>query len=81
MAPGCPRCQLLTRTAASSLCQIHKTLWRLRQAGARRVALQLPEGLLMYACIIADILERCSRSFSGTGSILEGLRNAACGLL
>ena len=34
-----------------------KTVWRLRTAGARRVALQLPEGLLMYACAISDILE------------------------
>lgn len=23
------------------------------------MALQMPEGLLMYACVIADILERC----------------------
>jgi hypothetical protein len=23
------------------------------------VALQMPEGLLMYACVLADILERC----------------------
>lgn len=37
--------------------EIHKTVWRLRQAGAKKVALQFPEGLLMYACIIADILE------------------------
>ncbi len=37
--------------------QIHKTVWRLRQAGARTVALQFPEGLQMYACVIADILE------------------------
>lgn len=37
--------------------EIHKTVWRLRQAGARRVALQFPEGLLMYACAIADIVE------------------------
>jgi 2-(3-amino-3-carboxypropyl)histidine synthase len=37
--------------------QIHKTVWRLKQAGAKRVALQFPEGLLMYACVIADILE------------------------
>lgn len=27
------------------------------QAGARRVGLQFPEGLLMYACVISDILE------------------------
>ncbi|PNH00630.1 Diphthamide biosynthesis protein 1, partial [Tetrabaena socialis] len=37
--------------------EIHKTVWRLRQAGARTVALQFPEGLQMYACVIADILE------------------------
>jgi hypothetical protein len=38
--------------------QIHKTVWRLKQAGSKKVALQFPEGLLMYACIISDILER-----------------------
>lgn len=38
--------------------EIHKTVWRIQQAGARHVALQFPEGLLMYACIISDILER-----------------------
>lgn len=38
--------------------QIHKTIWRLRQANAKIVALQFPEGLLMYSCIISDILER-----------------------
>lgn len=38
--------------------QVHKTVWRVRQQGAKRVALQFPEGLLMYACVIADILER-----------------------
>ena len=39
--------------------EVHKTVWRVRQAGARRVALQFPEGLLLYACVIADILEGC----------------------
>ncbi|KAG2426141.1 hypothetical protein HYH02_014856 [Chlamydomonas schloesseri] len=38
--------------------EIHKTVWRVRQEGARTVALQFPEGLQMYACVIADILER-----------------------
>ena len=38
--------------------EIPKTLWKLRQAGARVVALQFPEGLLMYACVIADLLQR-----------------------
>ena len=33
-------------------------MWRIKQKGAKRIALQFPEGLLMYACVIADILER-----------------------
>ncbi|KAI8329404.1 putative diphthamide synthesis protein-domain-containing protein [Chlamydoabsidia padenii] len=37
--------------------EIHKTIWRIKKAEAKKVALQLPEGLLMFACIIADILE------------------------
>lgn len=38
--------------------QIHKSVWRIRTANTKHVGLQFPEGLLMYACIIADILER-----------------------
>jgi 2-(3-amino-3-carboxypropyl)histidine synthase len=38
--------------------EIHKTLWRLRKEKVTRVALQFPEGLLMYACTLADIFER-----------------------
>lgn len=38
--------------------EIPKTVWRIRQTGAKRVALQMPEGLLMFALTIADILER-----------------------
>ncbi|KAF0030007.1 hypothetical protein F2P81_016738 [Scophthalmus maximus] len=37
--------------------EIHKTVWRVRQVKAQRVALQLPEGLQMFACVIADIIE------------------------
>lgn len=46
--------------------EIHKTVWRIRQAKARNVALQFPEGLLMYSCIISDILE----SFAGVEKTL-----------
>ena len=35
-----------------------QSVWRLREAKATRVALQFPEGLLVYACVISDILER-----------------------
>ena len=38
--------------------EIYKTIWRVREAQAKMVALQFPEGLLMYACIISDILQR-----------------------
>ncbi len=48
--------------------EIPKTVWRLRSAGSRRVALQFPEGLLMYACIISDILGR----FAGVETLIMG---------
>eukprot|EP00742_Colponemidia_sp_Colp-10_P007240 GILJ01007782.1.p1 GENE.GILJ01007782.1~~GILJ01007782.1.p1 ORF type:complete len:445 (-),score=65.33 GILJ01007782.1:16-1305(-) len=37
--------------------ELHKTVWRIREAAATKVAIQFPEGLLMYACLISDILE------------------------
>jgi 2-(3-amino-3-carboxypropyl)histidine synthase len=38
--------------------EIHKTIWRLREARVERVALQFPEGLLLFSCLIADILRK-----------------------
>jgi 2-(3-amino-3-carboxypropyl)histidine synthase len=38
--------------------EVHKTIWRLRRAKATRVALQLPEGLQLFACVLSDILEK-----------------------
>ena len=38
--------------------EVHKTIHRLRSHTARRVALQLPEGLLAYSCVLSDLLER-----------------------
>lgn len=35
--------------------EIHKSVWHLRKAEAKRVALQLPEGLLMYAAQLAAL--------------------------
>lgn len=40
--------------------EIHKTVHHVRKNGATMVALQLPEGLQMFACTIADIIERCA---------------------
>lgn len=60
--PFCYRSQLVQQylvvVLLSCLCKVHKTVWRLKQAKAKRVAIQFPEGLLMYSCVIADILER-----------------------
>ncbi|EPS72161.1 hypothetical protein M569_02597 [Genlisea aurea] len=36
--------------------EIHKIVWRARSSNATRVALQFPEGLLMYSLVISDIL-------------------------
>ncbi|CAH1801706.1 unnamed protein product [Owenia fusiformis] len=38
--------------------EIHKTVWKVRYNKAKKVALQFPEGLLLFACPIADIIER-----------------------
>ncbi|RYP04061.1 hypothetical protein DL764_004691 [Monosporascus ibericus] len=36
--------------------EIHKTIHRIRSSGAKKVALQMPEGLLLFATTISDIL-------------------------
>lgn len=48
--------------------EIHKTLHKIEERGAKRVALQMPEGLLIFGCAIADILER----FAGVETLLMG---------
>ena len=59
--------------------EIPKTIWRIKQMLAQQpadgtpaepvaVALQMPEGLLIYACTISDILER----FAGVECVIMG---------
>ncbi|XP_069701555.1 2-(3-amino-3-carboxypropyl)histidine synthase subunit 1 [Periplaneta americana] len=48
--------------------EIYKTIWRIRQTGAKRVALQMPEGLLIFATTIADIIE----SFTEADTVIMG---------
>jgi 2-(3-amino-3-carboxypropyl)histidine synthase len=43
--------------------EIHKTIYQVRRDGVKTVALQMPEGLMMYGCAIADIVERSVRIF------------------
>ena len=38
--------------------EIPKTIWRIKSLKATRVALQMPEGLTMFATTIADIIEK-----------------------
>uniref|UniRef100_H2Z3Y6 2-(3-amino-3-carboxypropyl)histidine synthase subunit 1 n=1 Tax=Ciona savignyi TaxID=51511 RepID=H2Z3Y6_CIOSA len=42
--------------------EIYKTVWRIKQSGAKKVALQFPEGLLMFSCIISDIVETFTKA-------------------
>ncbi|CCH43631.1 Diphthamide biosynthesis protein 1 [Wickerhamomyces ciferrii] len=48
--------------------EIHKTVWNIKKQNAKRVALQMPEGLLIYSLIISDILEQ----FCGVETIVMG---------
>lgn len=48
--------------------EIHKTVWRIVTENSKLVALQFPEGLLMYACIISDIISK----FCGVETIILG---------
>lgn len=48
--------------------EIHKTIWNIQKFSAKKVALQMPEGLLIYSCIISDILEQ----FTGVETLIMG---------
>ncbi|XP_010266635.1 PREDICTED: diphthamide biosynthesis protein 1 [Nelumbo nucifera] len=37
--------------------EVHKCIWRILSSGAKRVALQFPEGLLMYSLVLSDIFK------------------------
>merc|ERR1719291_692581 len=46
--------------------EIPKTIWRIRRDKFKRVALQLPEGLTMFATTISDIIEQ----FTGAETVI-----------
>lgn len=48
--------------------EIHKTIWRIRQSNAKLVALQMPEGLLMFSTTICDIV----RQFTEADVVIMG---------
>ncbi|KAI2499463.1 putative diphthamide synthesis protein [Fragilaria crotonensis] len=57
--------------------ELSKSLDRIYKDQASHVALQMPEGLLMYATILADILKRCA-PFLSQISILGDVTYGAC---
>ena len=56
--------------------EILKTVWRIENSKANHVALQMPEGLLMYSCTVADLLKKFS--VARTVSILGDVTYGAC---
>ncbi|ORY55138.1 diphthamide biosynthesis protein [Pseudomassariella vexata] len=48
--------EAMTLLPANYSFEIPKTIHRIRSAGAKKVALQMPEGLLMFATTVSDIL-------------------------
>merc|ERR1739838_476250 len=48
--------------------EIPKTIWRIQQAKAKHIALQFPEGLLLFATAISDIIE----TWTGAESTIMG---------
>lgn len=48
--------------------EVHKTIWRIRSLKAKRVALQLPEGLTMFATTLCDIIE----AFTEADTVIMG---------
>ncbi|CAE1231885.1 DPH1 [Acanthosepion pharaonis] len=48
--------------------EIYKSVWKIKSSGSKRVALQFPEGLLIYACVISDIIKQ----FTGAETLIMG---------
>lgn len=53
--------------------EIHKCVYNIRRYNYKRVALQMPEGLLIFACVISDIIERfCDAEVVIMGDVTYG---------
>lgn len=48
--------------------EIHKTIWKIQETSAKMVALQMPEGLLMFSIVICDII----REFTSADTCILG---------
>ena len=63
--------QAIGQLPANYSFEIHKTIHHIRKNGAKMVALQMPEGLQMFACTISDIIERYFRVPWGVTGVLQ----------
>ena len=65
--------QAISKLPANYNFEIHKTIWRILQEKPKITTLQFPEGLLMYSCIIADIISRfCQTKVVIMGDVTYG---------
>lgn len=60
--------EAISKLPANYNFEVHKTIWRIRETKAKRVALQMPEGLLMFALVISDVIER----FTDADTVIMG---------
>ena len=49
--------------------EVPKTIWRIRRDCFKRVALQLPEGLTMFATTLSDIIETFTEAITIKSSV------------
>ncbi|OAX39749.1 Diphthamide synthesis [Rhizopogon vinicolor AM-OR11-026] len=56
--------QAIKQLPANYSFEIHKTIHHVRKNNPNMVALQMPEGLQMFACTIADIIERFTNALT-----------------
>lgn len=73
----------LLKAIASSLpvdyeFEIIKTIWRIQHTKVKHVALQMPEGLLMYATCIGDLLMKFCPASLESVSVLGDVTYGAC---
>lgn len=57
--------------------EIYKTVWRIQSFKYKNIALQMPEGLLLYACTISDILRNFCPSLKSV-TIMGDVTYGAC---
>jgi len=57
--------------------EIEKTIQRIQNLNAKHVALQMPEGLLLYATVLSDVLQRLAPTLEQV-SILGDVTYGAC---